>query len=337
MRAAAPRGPAPRRRPGSDGRRGAPIPEAASRGGAPGDRRARATRCRHPPSPSAGTNRRPRTYTYRVGLQTAGARADSNARATGTRATRVIGVLSLVGVPLVLLLGLVTSPEDVEMGDSVRIMYVHVPSAWLAYLAFGVTAVCSALYLWPRTRTLTLDRFAGASAEIGVLFTGRSGIGKSECVLDLVERGHRLVADDLVICSRRGNDVLIGRGHELQRHFMEIRGVGLIDVPAIFGIRAVRRQKRIEVVVHLDEWSEHAVSDRTGLDGQTTTILGVDLPIVTVYVNPGKNITVIAEVIAMNHLLKYTGVDAAEAFNTWLMGKLRQAADARHYLVEDDE
>jgi heme exporter protein C len=93
-------------------------------------------------------------------------------RATGTRATRVIGVLALVGVPLVLLLGLVTSPEDVEMGDSVRIMYVHVPSAWLAYLAFGVTAVCSALYLWPRTRTLTLDRFAGASAEIGVLFTG---------------------------------------------------------------------------------------------------------------------------------------------------------------------
>jgi heme exporter protein C len=92
--------------------------------------------------------------------------------ATGTKATRVLGVLALVGVPLLLLLGLVTSPEDVEMGDTVRIMYVHVPSAWLAYLAFGVTAVCSALYLWRRTRSLTFDRFAGASAEIGVLFTG---------------------------------------------------------------------------------------------------------------------------------------------------------------------
>jgi heme exporter protein C len=92
--------------------------------------------------------------------------------ATGTKATRVLGVLALAGLPLLLLLGLVTSPEDVEMGDSVRIMYVHVPSAWLAYLAFGVTAVCSALYLWKRTRSLTLDRFAGASAEIGVLFTG---------------------------------------------------------------------------------------------------------------------------------------------------------------------
>jgi len=91
---------------------------------------------------------------------------------TGTKATRVIGGLALVGVPLLLLLGLVTSPEDVEMGDSVRIMYVHVPSAWLAYLAFGVTAVGSACYLWRRTRSLAWDRLAGASAEIGVLFTG---------------------------------------------------------------------------------------------------------------------------------------------------------------------
>ena len=96
----------------------------------------------------------------------------SASSATGTRATRVIGVLALIGLPILLLLGLVTSPEDVEMGDSVRIMYVHVPSAWLAYLAFGVTALCSILYLWRRTRSLTLDRFAGASAEIGVLFTG---------------------------------------------------------------------------------------------------------------------------------------------------------------------
>ena len=94
------------------------------------------------------------------------------AGATGTKATRVIGALVLVGLPLLVLLGLLASPEDVEMCDSVRIMYVHVPSAWLAYLAFGVTALCSVLYLWPRTRSLTLDRFAGASAEIGVLFTG---------------------------------------------------------------------------------------------------------------------------------------------------------------------
>lgn len=173
---------------------------------------------------------------------------------------------------------------------------------------------------------------------VGLLFTGASGIGKSECVLDLVERGHRLVADDLVICFRRGNDLLIGRGHELQKHFMEIRGVGLIDVRAIFGIRAVRQQKRIEVVVQLEEWSEHAPVERTGLDPQVTSILGVELPKITVYLNPGKNITVISEVIAMNHLLRYSGENPAEAFNQRLMGRMRDAArDARQYLVQDDE
>ena len=173
---------------------------------------------------------------------------------------------------------------------------------------------------------------------VGLLFTGKSGIGKSECVLDLVERGHRLVADDVVMCWRRGTNVLMGKGHELQRHYMEIRGVGLIDIPAIFGIRAVRQQKRIEVVVRLEEWGEQAASvDRTGLDEQKITILDVELPLITVYLNPGNNITLIAEVIAMNHLLRYSGINPAEEFNRRLMGKMRRASDVRHYLVEDDE
>ena len=174
---------------------------------------------------------------------------------------------------------------------------------------------------------------------VGVFFSGKSGIGKSECVLDLVERGHRLVADDLVITSKRGNDVLIGRGHEMQRHYMEIRGVGLIDIPAIFGIRAVRQQKRIEVVVQLEEWDQHAVVERTGLDVETTTILEVELPKVTVFLNPGKNITVVAEVIALNHLLRYSGVNAAEAFNERLVGRMKTAAasNIREYLQEDHE
>ncbi|MEP6551802.1 MAG: HPr(Ser) kinase/phosphatase, partial [Gemmatimonadales bacterium] len=174
---------------------------------------------------------------------------------------------------------------------------------------------------------------------VGLFMTGKSGIGKSECVLDLVERGHRLVADDLVITSKRGNDVLIGRGHEMQRHYMEIRGVGLIDIPAIFGIRAVRQQKRIEVVVQLEEWDQHAVVDRTGLDVETTTILDVELPKITVYLNPGKNITVIAEVIALNHLLRYSGINAAEAFNDRLVKRMKSvaASNIREYLQEDHE
>jgi HPr kinase/phosphorylase len=172
---------------------------------------------------------------------------------------------------------------------------------------------------------------------VGLLFIGSSGIGKSECVLDLVERGHRLVADDLVIVKRRLGDVLIGRGHELQRHHMEIRGVGLVDIPSIFGIRAVRQQKRIEVVVELEEWDVGSPVERTGLDTEAKDILGVSIPKVRVPLNPGKNITVIAEVIAMNHLLKYSGIDPAERFNERLTKHMARQSDVRRYLQEDDE
>ncbi|HEX6941194.1 MAG TPA: HPr(Ser) kinase/phosphatase [Longimicrobiales bacterium] len=169
---------------------------------------------------------------------------------------------------------------------------------------------------------------------VGLLFIGRSGIGKSECVLDLVERGHRLVADDVVEVTLRGNDVLIGRGHELQRHHMEIRGVGIIDIPTLFGIRAIRQQKRIEVVVQLEDWSDTAHYDRTGLEENVMEILGVPIPRVTIPLNPGKNITVISEVVAMNHLLKYAGVHSAALFNQRLQEALRPV---REYLEEDYE
>ena len=186
--------------------------------------------------------------------------------------------------------------------------------------------------------TTTLHGSLADVYGVGLFFTGKSGIGKSECVLDLVERGHRRVADDLVFVSRRGNDVLIGKGHELQRHFMEIRGVGLLDVPAIFGIHAVRQQKRLEVVVVLEEWDADATVDRTGLDVQTQDILGGEVPQITVHLNPGKNITVIAEVIAMNHLLRYyRGYDSATAFNERLIGQMRRTSDVQRYLQEDDE
>ncbi len=172
---------------------------------------------------------------------------------------------------------------------------------------------------------------------VGLLFMGRSGIGKSECVLDLVERGHRLVADDSVIVTQSGNDVLIGRSPELTWRHMEIRGIGIVDVSALFGVHAVRLQKRIEVVVQLVDWEKTEESDRTGLDAQTTTILGVELPQVVVPLNPGKNITVVSEVVAMNHLLKYSGVDSAHMMNDRLIAKLAEQRDLREYLSEDYE
>ncbi len=169
---------------------------------------------------------------------------------------------------------------------------------------------------------------------VGLLFVGHSGIGKSECVLDLVERGHRLVADDVVRVTRQGHDVLIGRGLELARHHMEIRGIGIIDVRALFGIRATRQQKRIEVVVQLVDWSRQEAYDRTGLDADYIEILGVPIRRVTVPLNPGKNITVISEVVAMNHLLRYAGVDSAAAFDANLKDAM---APVREYLEEDYE
>lgn len=172
--------------------------------------------------------------------------------------------------------------------------------------------------------TTTLHGSLADIYGIGVLFVGESGVGKSECVLDLVERGHRLVADDLVLVTKRGNELLIGRGHELQKHHMEIRGVGIIDIQGLFGVRAIRQQKRIEVLVHLEIWDQDREYSRTGLDRDHEEILGVRIPKVTVPLNPGKNVTVIAEVVAMSHLLRYTGVESAEAFDKRLRQYLEQ-------------
>jgi HPr kinase/phosphorylase len=197
-----------------------------------------------------------------------------------------------------------------------------------------------------RVKPIVEDAFAprttlhGSLADVygvGLLFVGRSGIGKSECVLDLVERGHRLVADDVVQVTRRGHDVLIGKGHELAAHHMEIRGIGLIDIPALFGIRAVRQQKRIEVIVQLEDWETARDAERTGLARQETLILEVSLPKVVVPLNPGKNITVVSEVVAMNHLLRYSGIDTAAAFNERLIRRMKEKSGIREYLQDDYE
>jgi len=149
---------------------------------------------------------------------------------------------------------------------------------------------------------------------IGLLLTGRSGIGKSEIALDLVERGHRLVADDVVMITRKGEGILIGSGSQLVKHFMEIRGLGLIDVRSMFGIRAIRFQKRVEVVVELMDWDPKSEYTRTGLDDERVTILDVPILNVKLPIFPGKNVTVICEVIALNYLLKHYGYDAAKEF-----------------------
>lgn len=169
---------------------------------------------------------------------------------------------------------------------------------------------------------------------IGVLFTGRSGIGKSEIALDLVERGHRLVADDIVNISRKAEGILIGTASEMLQHHMEIRGLGIVDVRSVFGIRSIRLQKRIEVEVQLEEWNDSEDYERLGLDEMTTKILDVEIPVVKLPIFPGKNITVIAEVIALHQLMKIYGHHPAREFNERLIQKMGEKIAAKKYLED---
>ena len=162
----------------------------------------------------------------------------------------------------------------------------------------------------------------------GLLLIGKAGIGKSEVSLDLVERGHRLVADDVVIVTKKEEKLLIGSGTDLVQHFMEIRGLGLVDVRAMFGIRAIRFQKRVEVVVNMQLWDEKEEYTRLGMVEDAFPILGVELPMVKLPITPGKNVTVICEVIAMNYLLRHYGYDPAEVFARRLAERIRNKGNS---------
>ena len=172
---------------------------------------------------------------------------------------------------------------------------------------------------------------------IGLLFIGRSGIGKSEIALDLVERGHRLVADDIVHVSRKLQGILVGTSGETLLDHLEIRGLGILNVRYLFGVRAFRLQKRVEVVVKLVEWDETQNYDRVGLNEDWVSILDVEIPQVTVPIYPGKNITVIAEAIALNYQLKIQGYHTAEEFNRRLIEKIQKKDPAGALIRADVE
>jgi len=170
----------------------------------------------------------------------------------------------------------------------------------------------------------------------GVLFIGRAGIGKSEIALDLVERGHRLVADDVVILRRYSPGILIGSGPELLKHFLEIRGIGIIDVRKLFGVRAIRLQKRVETVVELLDWDGSEDYERLGLDERTIRFIGVDLPYVRLPIFPGKNITVLAEAIALGLHLKIYGESPAAELSS-RQSELMRRRRIEGYLRSDPE
>jgi len=172
---------------------------------------------------------------------------------------------------------------------------------------------------------------------VGMFFVGKSGVGKSEVALDLVERGHRLVADDVIIFAKKGEGIVMGSGTELVSHFMEIRGVGIIDVRSLFGVRAIRFQKRLEVVIELEIWNPEVAYTRTGLDDSTVNIMDVEIPYVKLPIVSGKNITVVSEVIALNYLLKHYKYDAAKVFRDKLKEKLEQKRSSSDRIVDHFE
>jgi HPr kinase/phosphorylase len=161
---------------------------------------------------------------------------------------------------------------------------------------------------------------------LGTLLTGESGIGKSECALDLIVRGHRLVADDTVEVRRRAETILIGTCPDLTRHHMELRGLGIINVRELFGVSSTRSSKRIEFVVRLERWEPGREYERLGLDERYEQILGVKVPLVSMPVAPGRNIAMLVEVAARNHLLRARGHHAARRLADRLDRALRGAA-----------
>lgn len=173
---------------------------------------------------------------------------------------------------------------------------------------------------------------------IGLLLTGESGIGKSETALDLISRGHRLIADDIVKLKKRGK-IIIGEGiepSEMAKYHMEIRGVGIVNIPLLFGIKSIRMHKRVEVIVDLVKWKEEEDWTRTGLEEKEINILGIELPYVQIPLIPGKNVGTVVELVALNHISRIMGYDAPKLFNEELL-KLMKKQGKRIAMLEEDE
>jgi HPr kinase/phosphorylase len=182
--------------------------------------------------------------------------------------------------------------------------------------AMSSTAITRTTYFLEETMAPKVTMHSGLLDVygIGVLLLGDSGIGKSECALDLIYRGHRLIADDMVIVKRHPNNLLLGYSNDLIRHHMELRGIGIIDIKDLFGVASTRDMKPIDMIVKLEKWVEGAEYDRLGIAGETYELLGVAKPYVRLPVASGRNLALLVEVAARNHLMKLQGVDSARDF-----------------------
>ena len=221
---------------------------------------------------------------------------------------------------LVITRGMEPFPELMEMAEKYDRTILRTQETTTAFMGALILALRN--YLAPRiTRHGVLVEVYGE----GVLLLGESGVGKSETAIELVKRGHRLVADDAVEIKRVGVKRLVGSAPELIRHYIELRGIGVVDVQQLFGMSAVREDQDIDLVVNLEQWNDETMYDRLGLEQLYTVILDVKVPALTVPVKPGRNLAIIVEVAAMNNRHKKMGYNAAQAFTQQINEHFDQA------------
>lgn len=213
--------------------------------------------------------------------------------------------------------GLMIPPELIEIGDKLQVPLLSAKGK--------TTRIASRLTNYLESKLAPFVAMHGVLVDIygmGVLITGNSGVGKSETALELVKRGHRLVADDSVEIYQEDEETLIGYSPDVIKHLLEIRGLGIINVMTLFGAGSVRSNKRIDIVVNLEVWDQKKSYDRLGLDEETQRIIEIDVPRVVIPVRPGRNLAIIVEVAAMNYRMKRLGVNAAQIFVDQLHEKM---------------
>ncbi len=233
------------------------------------------------------------------------------------RVSSIRGYLETHPVCVIFTSGQEVFPEFVELAE-----YFEIPVLRTQTLTSEFTSALIAslnLSLAPRiTRHGVLVEVYGE----GILILGDSGVGKSETAIELVKRGHRLIADDAVEIKRVSAKTLVGSAPEIIRHYVELRGIGIVDIRRIFGMGAVKDTEKIDYIINLEQWVQGKMYDRFGLETEYTEILGIKIPTTTVPVRPGRNLAVILEIAAMNNRQKKMGYDTAVEFNKRLMEQM---------------
>lgn len=213
--------------------------------------------------------------------------------------------------------GLEVHPEMIRYAEEFEVPVLRTGRMTSAFLAALIASLN--LSLAPRlTRHGVLVEVYGE----GLLILGDSGVGKSETAIELVKRGHRLIADDAVEIKRVSDKTLVGSAPEIIRHYVELRGIGIVDVRRIFGIGAVKMTEKIDLIINLEPWVQGKMYDRLGIETETMDIMGIEVPITTIPVKPGRNLAIILEIAAMNNRQKRMGYNTAVEFNKRLMGQM---------------